>query len=387
MNARGNSIDNTYLSIDTVENRFLIHRDYIAHCFRWSHAAKVAARMRGDLWVLDIGCGREMPLAKLLYTNKIGAQKYCGVEYSVMKVPDMLRGNGVFPIRLLKGFDAAKIDESHVSFRPNLVTMFEVFEHVEPEHGRRILDNVKRLLRPDGTFLFSTPCFNGSAAGNHVAEPEYEIMGASLEDAGFAILDHWGTFASIRDYVHDLEKLGPAVVNVFNTLRSYYDVNTLAVIFAPMFPEFARNCIWELVHPEYYKCLTGKSYERQFPTRLEVKPRYSATGSSSKEDDILDESLLNVQVVKRAPTIERPSTSVSLTELLKTDDETAANYLRLPSDMDIIQKMLHKNWLNSDNQYVFHTIADGKYPDNFRYNGQYLVGIINPGGEPVILAN
>ena len=39
-NARGKEIDNTHLSIDQAEERGFIHRDYIAHCLRWTHVAK-----------------------------------------------------------------------------------------------------------------------------------------------------------------------------------------------------------------------------------------------------------------------------------------------------------------------------------------------------------
>ena len=36
----GRSIDKTHLSIDQAEERGFIHRDYLAHCFRWSHVVK-----------------------------------------------------------------------------------------------------------------------------------------------------------------------------------------------------------------------------------------------------------------------------------------------------------------------------------------------------------
>lgn len=291
-NARDKSIDGTHLPIDTVENRFLIHRDYIAHCLRYSHAAKVAIMLRGDLWALDVGCGREMPVAKMLYTNKIGANKYTGVDYNWFSVPDMLKGNGVFKIRLIKNADAALLKPEHIGYEPNFVTMLEVFEHVEPEHGRRILDMIKRVMRPDGVFLFSTPCFNGNPAGNHVAEPEYEIMGATLEDAGFAIQEHWGTFASIKDYRTQLyREYGDDGLKMFEGLKSYYDVNFLATVFAPLFPKLARNCMWKLIHPEEYERIYRQPYVRQFPPRLECKPVYSPTGSSSLVDDILDQDM------------------------------------------------------------------------------------------------
>ena len=39
-NARGKKVDTTYLSIDNAEERGFLHRDYIAHCLRWSHVVK-----------------------------------------------------------------------------------------------------------------------------------------------------------------------------------------------------------------------------------------------------------------------------------------------------------------------------------------------------------
>ena len=64
-NARGKEIDNTHLSIDQAEARGFIHRDYIAHCLRWTHVSKylhLQARYK-TARVIDIGCGKDMPLA------------------------------------------------------------------------------------------------------------------------------------------------------------------------------------------------------------------------------------------------------------------------------------------------------------------------------------
>ena len=33
-------IDKTMLSIDNAESRGFLHRDYIAHCLRWTHVTK-----------------------------------------------------------------------------------------------------------------------------------------------------------------------------------------------------------------------------------------------------------------------------------------------------------------------------------------------------------
>ena len=72
-NERGKSIDKTYLSIDTAEDRGFIHRDYVSHCLRWTHVIKRLYERK--TWqtarILDVGCGRELPMAKLLYSSKL----------------------------------------------------------------------------------------------------------------------------------------------------------------------------------------------------------------------------------------------------------------------------------------------------------------------------
>lgn len=243
-NARGKHVDKTHLSLDLAEERLLIHRDYLAHCLRWSHVVKWAIKHRATgLRVLDVGCGKEVPLARALYVNKIGAEVYVGVDANKLEVPEMLRGKK-FPLRLISG-DAAKLTKKELGFAPNLVTCFEVAEHMELEHWQAVLKNIHVLLANDGTFIMSTPCFNGSAAGNHVNELTYQACGALLEDAGFTIEAVYGTFASIKDYEEALlSDYGAAAVTMFMKLREYYDTNVLAILWAPLFPEHSRNALW-----------------------------------------------------------------------------------------------------------------------------------------------
>jgi len=48
-NARGKEIDNTHLSIDQAEARGFLHRDYIAHCLRWSNGIAIFIFLSGIL--------------------------------------------------------------------------------------------------------------------------------------------------------------------------------------------------------------------------------------------------------------------------------------------------------------------------------------------------
>ena len=59
--------DKTHLSIDHAEDRLLIHRDYLAHCHRWSffcNLIKITYKPFGpgglynNAKILDFGCGK-----------------------------------------------------------------------------------------------------------------------------------------------------------------------------------------------------------------------------------------------------------------------------------------------------------------------------------------
>ena len=73
---------------------------------------------------------------------------------------------------------------------------------MEPAKCIAILDHLPNFLRPCSISWFSTPCYDEKvgAAKNHVNEMTYECFGSLLEEMGYKIHNHWGTFASIKDY-------------------------------------------------------------------------------------------------------------------------------------------------------------------------------------------
>lgn len=241
--------DKTHLSIDTAEERILIHRDYIAHCNRWSHVIKhlYGKKRYQTAKILDIGCGKEMPLAKALYSNKMSGAVYCGVDLNEIIIPEMLRkamDNGKLEIHTLSRTSACDLTPQDLQFRPNVITNFETFEHMNPEAARKSLERCYRCLGTDGYMFFSTPCWNGKAAANHINETTFEAMGHILQKVGFVVYDVFGTFASITDYKDQLCEWG--LDRAFDRLRTYYDTNMLSTLLAPLFPEYARNALWVL---------------------------------------------------------------------------------------------------------------------------------------------
>lgn len=310
-NAHGRSIDTTHLSVDQAEERGFIHRDYLAHCLRWTHVARDLNR--GGSYktarVLDIGCGVDVPLARMLYSMRYIIKEYVGLEYNDgqrLKVPDMFLSTGRMPVHLYGGCEfpgdialhgdtettsplahyrvgeADPRDLSNIHELPTHVVCLEVLEHVEPAHQRKLLAGVlnlmqaaKALRHESPTFFLSTPCWDPQvgAADNHVSEVRYEALGALLEDLGFAIDDHFGTFASMKDYKHHFIEDHPSGKAIWDRLSAYYDTNYLATILAPLYPSRARNCLWRL------KVANPDHYTRKFRPLTEVSTPWTHSNS------------------------------------------------------------------------------------------------------------
>ena len=246
-NARGKSIDNTHLSIDQAEERGFIHRDYIAHCLRWTHVAKWMGnpKHRKDCKLLDIGCGKDVPLAKMLMTSRMASDglDYTGIDYNKLEMPKAFE-NTKFKPTLIGNVAFPDCKLPHEKF--DVITSFEVLEHVEPLHAYNMLEGIRDRLAPEGTAFLSTPVYDAhvGAADNHVNEMTYEVMQLMLQKVGLAVDAHYGTFASIKDYKEMIAK--DDLDSVFSRLRDYYDSNYLATIFAPLYPQYARNVLWRV---------------------------------------------------------------------------------------------------------------------------------------------
>lgn len=274
-NVRGKAIDNTHLSIDQAEARGFLHRDYIAHCLRWSHVCRHlnSKQLYKTADILDIGCGKEVPLAKLMYSSRLIPEtgSYTGIDVNKLSVPDMFH-TGKFDIELIGQTDVCEHDFGGSTFR--VITCFEVMEHVEPEHTLRMLKTIESLLEDDGEAFLSTPCYDHftGAAANHVNEMSYTAFGALIEAAGLNVKASYGTFASIKDYESSLT---PEMHALFSRLRAYYDSNYLATIFAPLFPDKSRNALWHVT-----KSSQEFSWSPQFPSIKELADKKHSSSNT-----------------------------------------------------------------------------------------------------------
>ena len=237
------TINKTDLQINKAAERGIIHRDYLAHVLRWNHVIKHAGKMRKDpeFSILDVGCGKEFPLLRTLYVNKIKPKYYLGSDIRDVSLDDLHKimtpnfEHEFQQCNFIEGVPECKYEKW------SLINFLEVIEHVSKESGIQILENIKNVMDPDTILFVSTPCFNGKAAGNHVYEWEYEELKSQLEEY-FEIEAHYGTFASQRDLepnLSDSEK------QVYDKLKEYYDSNFVSILMSPLYPQHSRNVIWK----------------------------------------------------------------------------------------------------------------------------------------------
>jgi len=243
-------LDKTHLSIDQAEERGFIHRDYIAHCLRWSHVCKYMSikNKYKTARILEVGCGKEIPLLKTLYTSRMSPAHYTGYDLNIVNppiLPKIINKMGADNIHIHDETDFS-LEAVPLEVVPTVIVCFEVLEHVSPSKCLDILATFYTIMAEDTIAFISTPCYNGKAAANHINEMTYQAFGSVLEAQGFEIIDHWGTFASQSDLKKDILIMDHEQWSLFDLLKEYYDSNFLATVFAPLFPEASRNVLWKV---------------------------------------------------------------------------------------------------------------------------------------------
>jgi 2-polyprenyl-3-methyl-5-hydroxy-6-metoxy-1,4-benzoquinol methylase len=242
-------MDKSHLSIDQALHRGFIHRDYIAHCHRWGHVVKHLMQRHNykGMHLIDVGCGKDQPLPRMLYSSKMTGFDYSGIDINKLEIDESLykaHVNGKLRAAIYEETDASVLDPKQLKWGlGDFLVCFEVLEHMQPFIAHRMLNNWKRLLKPGGIAFVSTPVHNGSAAGNHINEMGRKTLGSAFEMAGFTIVENYGTFAS-QSEIYPLLNAEERLLH--EKLKAYYDSNVLSTIFAPLHPEGSRNNLWVL---------------------------------------------------------------------------------------------------------------------------------------------
>src|SRR5262245_51049092 len=116
------------------------------HLHRYAYAAELTKDKR----VLDLACGEGYGARMLAET----ASSVVGIDIDENVIRHAsVKYAGSTNLQFISGsITAVPIQDAH-SF--DVVTCFEAIEHIEDQEA--LLAEVKRLLKPDGTFIVSTP--------------------------------------------------------------------------------------------------------------------------------------------------------------------------------------------------------------------------------------
>jgi 2-polyprenyl-3-methyl-5-hydroxy-6-metoxy-1,4-benzoquinol methylase len=218
-------------------------RDYSAHFWRWSFARRFITTKHT---VLEIGCGEDKPLSKILTGGAAPhVGHYTGVDINKLKpsAAGKLTFHGEF--NFVERYKELLMNDGF-----DVVVHYEVIEHMKVEHGTKLLKAAFACLKPGGVMLMSTPCYDGVRhAANHIHEYTVPELQKATEKAGFKVEQRYGTFTDIKhigktepESSFGVSKL--AIAEVRKGLEKYYDNDAISCLFAPLYPDQARNNLW-----------------------------------------------------------------------------------------------------------------------------------------------
>lgn len=232
----------TQLYPQTTFERHVFHRDQFAHYLRWSIVLRKA---KIGMKILDLGCG-DGNLAEVLYRNRYKAKQYLGIDIRHGAVSKAKQRFENVPWIEFKQNDVCK-PRFYGKF--DIIACFEVAEHLGKSNIKKLIETIKINADKNTKILLSTPCYDESvgAAANHMIQGEVgEFTYDEMKDtlcSEFNVINNYGTFASVKDYK---KRMSQCELSVYSRLYEYFDSNLLSVIFAPLYPQYSRNCLWEL---------------------------------------------------------------------------------------------------------------------------------------------
>ena len=146
--------------------------------------------------VLDLGCGSGVFLS--MVRDAFPDASLTGVDFHIPK-PIL----NALTQRNIDGKSANIVDYINELKEPieyDVVTMWEVIEHLKIDKFKSLLVSLKKALKPGGKFIFSTPDFFdvhslsldfwAMAPGEHLYVYNLEVCKNLLSQAGFEILDY-----------------------------------------------------------------------------------------------------------------------------------------------------------------------------------------------------
>ena len=126
--------------------QFQPHKDYLGHIFRWGFVGRYVNR---KTTMLDVGCGQDLPLLRSLGGSNPNAVPTLYVGCDMNPIPNLV--NRKYAKILPECNFIEKAEEINLMYGPfNLLTNFEVYEHVAPEYALPLLRAMRSSLALGG---------------------------------------------------------------------------------------------------------------------------------------------------------------------------------------------------------------------------------------------
>lgn len=214
--------------------------EYLAHFFKYGiNKRRFIQHETTD--VLDVGCGPDRPMLLALFGG-VGphplARSYTGVDLNNIRPTHHARSKLYPQTNFIE--EHARICEERGPF--DLITNFEVIEHMPKRMGKALLEAFFEVISVDGHLLLSTPVYDGIArAKNHIHEWTVPELQEALGEAGFEVINRYGTFANMSDIKRVCTTEEKALMLKLST---YYGNDVLSTFLAPLYPDASRNNLW-----------------------------------------------------------------------------------------------------------------------------------------------
>lgn len=248
-----NSSKNTRMNLDNSTENMDYRKDEFMHLGRYFKACQTMIDMSKELGrpvrVLDLGCG-EIFIPRTLYKSFIVKksdvlEKYIGVDIDDLML-DVIKSKYATMMKTM-GVKVVCQDlttNCHFKVRDgyfDIVTWYENIEHMKPQFIEPIMEEVHRVLSPDGVLLCSTPNSIGSnekLPKDHVYEWSYDDL-LKLMSKYFNQIDTYGVGLNVSkmptEYLQKHKKSFDRIQVVFGRNTAFS-----CVAAAPLFP--ARYC-------------------------------------------------------------------------------------------------------------------------------------------------
>lgn len=260
--------DKTALHFDQ-HGRLMSHADYLAHCEKYDYCWR--SIMKGDR-ILDVGCGTDLPLMRAINFVQSQAAKvmyreggcYVGVDLNVLKTTNINWAQVIGELDMTSdvGYETALAaipgnanalndpDQDAELRGYTLIVCLEVIEHMAPEDGKLLLQNMRDLMTPEGRIILSTPVYDGKGqARNHIHEYYVPELQELIESTGLVVEKRMGTFTAEPDLKRWMKANRPDWFKLYMEAREFHSSGYMSGVIAPMVPDIARNNVWLLRKP------------------------------------------------------------------------------------------------------------------------------------------